>query len=258
VVALQTGYNLVKNGGGTWTLAATNTYLGTTTVSNGTLMVTGVVPTNTVTIAGGTLAGTGMVRGATTVQVAGTLAPGNNGIGTLIISNALTLQGTNLMEIARNGAVLANDQIVVSNNVANLSGTLIVTNIGSSALQVGDSFKLLTATNYTGAAFATVVLPAGPTWTNKLAVDGTIAILAVPVTVNTNATNLTATYGGGNLQLGWPTSHIGWELQVQTNGRSVGLWTNWFVVPGSTTTNQMTIPTSPANGTVFYRLHLNY
>jgi hypothetical protein len=147
---------------------------------------------------------------------------------------------------------------VVSNNAASLTGTLIVTNVGSSALQVGDSFKLLTITNYASAAFTNVILPVGPTWTNKLAIDGTIAVLAMPVTVNTNATNITATYAGGNLQLGWPASHIGWELQVQTNARSTGLSTNWFVVPGSTTTNQVTLPTNPSNGAVFYRLHLTY
>jgi len=56
--------------------------------------------------------------------------------------------------------------------------------------------------------------------------------------------------------LSWPEDHTGWTLQVQTNSRSVGLSTNWFEVPGSTTTNSVTLPISTPNGAVFYRLKL--
>ena len=65
--------------------------------------------------------------------------------------------------------------------------------------------------------------------------------------------------GGRDAALSWPTDHIGWTLQTQTNSRSVGLVpaTNaWFNVSGSTTTNQVIIPISPAEPTVFYRLKL--
>ena len=46
------------------------------------------------------------------------------------------------------------------------------------------------------------------------------------------------------------------KLQVQTNARSVGLSTNWFDVPGATTTNSVTLPVGSANGAVFYRMKL--
>ncbi|MGN6554810.1 MAG: beta strand repeat-containing protein [Verrucomicrobiota bacterium] len=256
VVTLQSGYHLVKNGTGTWTLSATNNYTGMTTNNDGTLIVNGVVPTNVVTIVGGTLAGTGTVRGATTVQANGTLAPGVNGIGTLSISNTLTLLGTNIMEIARNGSTITNDQ-VKGVGTLNLGGTLVVNNIGGSPLQVGDSFKLFSAATYVG-NFASVILPANATWTNKTAIDGTIAVLTVSSSVSTNPTNITAQVVGGSLQLSWPADHLGWELQAQTNALDVGLTTNWVTVPGSTVTNQGTLPLSAANPAVFYRLHYQY
>jgi len=56
------------------------------------------------------------------------------------------------------------------------------------------------------------------------------------------------------LQLSWPGDHTGWTLQVQTNDLDAGIGPNWQDVAGSTMTNQVLIPISPANGAVFYRL----
>jgi hypothetical protein len=58
------------------------------------------------------------------------------------------------------------------------------------------------------------------------------------------------------LTLSWPADHTGWVLQAQTNPLSVGSPTNWLAVPGSSATNQMTMPINLANGSVFYRLCL--
>jgi N-acetylneuraminic acid mutarotase len=66
---------------------------------------------------------------------------------------------------------------------------------------------------------------------------------------------ITTAFDGTNLQLSWPTNCLGWELEAQTNPASAGLGTNWFLVTGSTATNQFLIPINPANGSVFYRLH---
>ena len=59
---------------------------------------------------------------------------------------------------------------------------------------------------------------------------------------------------GNSLTLNWPADHVGWRLQVQTNDVTQGLGMNWVDVVGATTTNQMTIPIYPANGSVFYRM----
>ncbi len=59
---------------------------------------------------------------------------------------------------------------------------------------------------------------------------------------------------GGHLDLIWPQDHTGWSLQEQTNALSTGLGTNWVTVPGSTLTNQILLPISPADSTAFFRL----
>ena len=56
------------------------------------------------------------------------------------------------------------------------------------------------------------------------------------------------------LQVSWPADHIGWRLLIQTNGPGVGLSTNWTVFNGSDSTNQVSVPIDPANGSVFLEL----
>lgn len=77
-------------------------------------------------------------------------------------------------------------------------------------------------------------------------------VLSVPQSVV--ATNILFASGNGQLTLSWPTDHTGWRLQVQTNNSAIGLGTNWFTVPNSTSTNSMILPVGSANGGVFYRL----
>ncbi|HTB84226.1 MAG TPA: LamG-like jellyroll fold domain-containing protein [Candidatus Sulfotelmatobacter sp.] len=67
-------------------------------------------------------------------------------------------------------------------------------------------------------------------------------------------TNIMVLQSNSSLYLSWPTDHLGWQLQVQTNSLSTGLGTNWINVAGSALTNQVVIPVNPANGAVFYRL----
>jgi hypothetical protein len=138
---------------------------------------------------------------------------------------------------------------------ANLTygGTLLLTNLAGN-LAGGDSFKLFNATTYTGAFSA--LNPATPgqglAWdTTQLTTNGTLRITSL---VNTARTNIVATVVGNQLQISWPSDHSGWRLQGQTNSLSVGISTNWATVPGSTTTNSISVPLNQANPAVFYRL----
>jgi hypothetical protein len=72
--------------------------------------------------------------------------------------------------------------------------------------------------------------------------------------VATNPTNITVQFANNNLTLSWPTDHLGWQLQAQTNDVTQGLGTNWVNVTGSTGTNQMSFPINSVNGSVFFRL----
>jgi hypothetical protein len=100
-------------------------------------------------------------------------------------------------------------------------------------------------------------LPAGNLyWTNRLAVNGSIAVAATGSVINPNSTNITTSVSGGNLTLSWPQDHTGWTLQAQTNPPGVGLGTTWFDVGGSVSTNSITVPLISTNGSVFFRLKL--
>jgi autotransporter-associated beta strand protein len=244
--ALGVNTPLQLRGTGTWTLTGTSA-LNSTVVSNGTLVVNGSLtsPTNLVTIAGGTLAGTGTIAGTVTVQPEAKLAPGNS-IGTLTVNSNLMLQGTAVMEIANNSNVLTNDQVAGISTVT-YGGTLIVTNVGSSPLQVGNSFKLFAAGTY-ASTFTNIVYPAGYTFTDTLATDGSITVLTVSSggSPTLGYTNL----GSGVLEFSWTG---GYRLQWQTNASpTVGLNTNWVDYPDAS--NPVSVTNNPALSSTFFRL----
>jgi hypothetical protein len=86
------------------------------------------------------------------------------------------------------------------------------------------------------------------------AVTSTNATLTVTSGVSTVSTNLSFLATNSLLQLSWPSDHIGWRLQSQTNSLTNGIGTNWFDVANSTTTNLLNIAIATTNGTVFFRM----
>lgn len=250
-VALTNG-GLVKLGAGTMRLGGASTYAGGTIVSAGRLLVDNAAGSATgsgsVTVDGGTLFGSGTVTGPVTIAPGGTLAPGLF-LGALTVSNSLTLSGTALMEL--NAATRTSDQVRGLTSVA-YGGTLVLSNI-SGIIATSNTFKLFSANSYQG-AFA-VITPTNPgpdlAWnTNTFAIDGTLRVLSTaPVTMLASQPS-----PGAPLTLGWPTDHIGWRLQFQTNAPSEGITTNWVDVPNSTLTNRVTFIVDPSVGSSFYRL----
>ena len=190
------------------------------------------------------------MRGSVIAQSGATISPGFS-LGTLVITNALTFQSgsTNFMEI--NAATHTNDLITGMSGVS-YGGRLIVTNV-SGTLAAGDRFKLFSAASYAN-SFSSLTLPTltgNLFWTNRLALDGTIAVVSP---VNPAVTNLVYAVLGGQLQLSWPADHTGWRLETQTNSLGTGLGTNWSTVVGSALTNQIWTPMNSTNGSVFFRL----
>jgi autotransporter-associated beta strand protein len=263
---------LVKNGASPLALTAANTFSGTTTISNGNLALIGTASIasspaieieagavldvightgGSITLASGqTLRGNGTVSGSVSAPAGSTVSPGVGGTGTLTVTNTITLGGTTLMDV-NHDVVPARDQIVATNIV--FGGTLTVVQSGT-ALTLGDFFKLFVGAN--SGSFATINLPAldpGLAWTNTIALNGTISVVAGP-SVNLAPTNIVSVVNGNNLELSWPSDHTGWKLQAQTNTVSVGLGANWVTIPGTDTVNHFTNTINPANGSVFYRL----
>jgi hypothetical protein len=82
-----------------------------------------------------------------------------------------------------------------------------------------------------------------------------ISVFGTPTPmIATSPADIAVRFNNDVLNLSWPSDHIGWRLQVQTNDWNSGLGTNWVDVIGSTATNQMNVPINAVNGSVFFRL----
>ena len=188
---------LIKTGGSPLKLFGANTYTNSTLVNAGSValndsssisssayinIAAGAIidvsarTDTTLTLAGGqTLQGNGAVNINLAVGAGAAISPGADSatIGMLTVSNNVTLGGTTLMKI--NATTGANDVLASSNTIA-YGGILIVTNLSGTPTN-GQSFQLFVSTNYDNTTpFSSVILPVatGLTWTNNLAVNGTI------------------------------------------------------------------------------------
>ena len=267
---------LRKNGAGSLTLNAGDTYKGNTTVNAGTLALGSagsIANTKSISVAGGavldvsaatggftlgaaqTLSGGGAVNG--TVFADGTISPGSVGgtTGTLTFSNPPVLNGGIVLKVNRNNGAPLNDQILLPSSGVAYGGTLTVSNVGDS-LQAGDTFQLFKATGY-GGAFAATNLPtlgAGLAWSNSVAVNGSLAVLS---TVSLVPTNLLFGLSGNYLTLSWPADHAGWRLLMQTSNLALGIsaaTNDWMTVPNSQLTNQLTLPLDVTLPDEYFRL----
>jgi len=246
---------LNKIGAGTLVLTAIDTYSGPTSVGAGTLWNDGqLASTSSVTVTNGSLGGTGSIAGAVTISAPGMIAPGTSAIGTLTLNNGLALGGNGLFKINKSLSQ-SNDLVSVSGLLTNTgSGTITITNLGP-ALVAGDRFTLFSQPLLSGGTLS--VTGGGMTWTNRLAIDGSIQVLSAGSTTAIYPTNVTYNISGTSLKLGWPATHQGWILQAQTNSAALGLTTptnTWYDVAGTGGGTNASITINPANPAVFFRL----
>ena len=115
----------------------------------------------------------------------GTLSPADTTIGTMTITGALSLGGTNRFDVNKTGGVFSND-LVQGSSAITYGGVLQLVLTGD-ALAAGDSFKLFGATTYAGAF--TSIIPATPgaglVWDTTALSSGTLRV-AVPPPVITS------------------------------------------------------------------------
>jgi autotransporter-associated beta strand protein len=190
---------LVKSGGGSaMFLTASNAFTGGTSIEAGRLALTGngsIEHSSPVTVlstldvsgrpdgsfnlaSGQTLRGTGTINGRLLAKPGSTVSPGVDAIGTLTITNLVTLQGATVMEVDKAGLT---QDLIQSSATITYGGTLYLTNLsqGTSPLALGDSFQLFSAPNYAGGFSA--IVPSTPgtgmAWdTSQLTVDGTLKV----------------------------------------------------------------------------------
>ncbi len=179
---------------GTVTYGGTNTYTGETVVQMGTLSLestAALANTPNIRVDAGatfdvsalspwalgsnqTLGGSGSINGS--VVANGTVAPGAS-VGALTFNSDLTLAGTNIMEVTKDGG-LTNDVVTV-NGTLTYGGLLKVVFTGSTPLAVNDTFRLFYFASTPSGTF-TFNLPSGYTWdTTQLSVNGTVKVTAV-------------------------------------------------------------------------------
>ena len=201
------GFALNAGGSGTGklVLGGADTYTGATTVNGGTLLVNGsTAAASAVSVASGaTLGGTGTIAGPVTVAAGGTLSPGVS-VGTLTIDNSLTLSGNLYIEVNKSLSP-SNDVVAVTGTLTNAgTGTVTVANIGP-ALVAGDNFQIFNKPVLNGAALQ-VVSSGGVVWTNRLAVDGSIAVLpGTPPPMSGDPTNAFTWNGAALTDQNWGT-----------------------------------------------------
>lgn len=178
---------IIKAGSGTTTLGGINIYTGTTTVTEGTLHITGSASASSFSVAtGARLSGNG-ATGPVTLDAGASLTPGTSpslsqgSAGLVTVGSGSDFGGTITLELGGLTRGSEYDAINVSGGSSlTLGGTLNVTFINSFMPTVGDTFQLFNAANFSG-SFAQLNLPiaAGEWDTSQLYTTGTIAV-AVP------------------------------------------------------------------------------
>jgi autotransporter-associated beta strand protein len=241
-----TNVQVLKDDAGTWTLSGSNSYSGPTTINNGTLLVNGILAgPGTNTVNAGTLGGTGVILGPVTT-ITGTLSPGTS-LGTLTISNNVTLFGNTIMEVSH----AAYDQ-VRGMNTLEMYGTLEVVVVGT--LTGGEVFKLFDAASYVGSfSYLLPTLPAPLAWDDStLATDGTLRVTggAPP------QPEIDPVYPSGtNLVVSVPTV-LGpnYVLQTTTNLTAPVIWQNQSTNAGTGGSVQFDVPIEPGKPQKFVRI----
>jgi len=140
------------------------------------------------------------------------------------------------------------NDLVTGLNSVNYGGTLAVTNLAGT-LALGNSFTLFSATTHVG-NFTNIIGSPGA----GLAYSFTNGVLSVVTGIAGYPTNITATVRGGSLEITWPSTHLGWMIEAQTNTLSMGLSNNWVTISNTATQLGYTNTIDPSKSAVFYRL----
>jgi autotransporter-associated beta strand protein len=276
------GQGIIKTGAGILTLSGTNTYTGNTIVSNGTLQVAvACLATNsTVSVAAGAV----LYLGFTETNIV--VAFYTNGVALPAgVYNAANVSpfitGSGSLQVVSVGSPASTNALLTS---------LVLNPLGTLSPSFNSNVLTYTATNAFGTTPTVTVVNADPTATNQLIYNGATNTLTSgvpssglalnlgvnnPVVVRVTAQDgltvqsytvnvtqlpsqtpptLSRSVSGGVLTLTWPGSHLGYTLLQQTNARSLGMSSNWVVVPGSASVTTTNFPVDATKGTVFYRL----
>ena len=274
ILAGTGGVTVDPGASGTVSFTGTNTYTGETLVASGTLALGSggsVSNTTSIVLSNGatfnvaaktagfvlegwqTLGGSGTVAGRVTAY--GTVSPGASG-GALSFSADLTLAGTTVMAVSRNGSTVTNAEIVCDGTLT-YGGTLVVTNTGPDPLADGDTFRLFRAATPLSAFSATnlSVLPEGFRWDTSGLGTGVVSVVYVGLG---RPEFQTVAWSGTNLLLGGTNGLVGTPYYLLSSTNVALPMTNWTRVltnafgPGGSFTSS--IPVDSSGAARFYRI----
>jgi outer membrane autotransporter protein len=150
---------ITKEGVGTLILNGANTYVGTTSIDAGSLIVDGsIASAQTFVNAGGLLSGNGIIGGDLTNG--GIVNPGRvNSPGTLTVAGNYTQTAGGTLQIEIAGTAPGQFDLLAVGGHASLAGTLQLIRLGNFQLQLGDKITFLTAGGGVSGTFSTIQNP---------------------------------------------------------------------------------------------------
>ena len=277
--------SLTKTSGGLLSLAGAVSYTGETVVGGGTLALMGtssIASSSNITLAtassvidvsartdgkltigaGKSLIGFGTVRGSLAVSAGGTLSPGNEAvtlpISNLIVTNAVTLAGTNIMQTDKFNAT--NDLIGGAASIA-FGGRLVISDINLVPYADGDMFKLFDASSYSGSF---IIEPASPGtglyWDqSQLTTSGILKVVSTPP-APTPPSITSVSRSGGNVVIagsGGPANGTYYVITSTNLATSYSTWTSLATNTFDSSGNfSFPTPIDPAKKQQFYLLKL--
>jgi hypothetical protein len=168
----------------------------------------------------------------------------------LVVTAPTPAAPTNLSVLASNLVVKLSWSAVSNATTYNLKRALVSGGPYTNAVQNG-----IVATNYSDTAVTNGVtyfyVVTATNASGESALSGEASAVPQP---SLAPVSLAMSANGSQLQLNWPADHIGWHLQIQTNQTGNGLSPNWSTYAGSISTDQVLVPVSATNGSVFLRL----
>jgi hypothetical protein len=232
--------------GRTLALAGSGSISSSTNISlaaSATLDVSGRTDQTLTLLSGQTLQGNGTVNGNLLVGSGATVSPGGaNTIGTLTVTNAITLAGNTLIELNKTNST--RDQLTCAAGIT-YGGTLTVNNLGGT-LAAGDSFKVFNAASYTG-TFSLVTPAPGPglAWDVSGLNTGTIKVVASAPAPTIGHITVS---GGSVIISGNNNTGAGGTYHILTATNLTAPLTNWVVLTNGTFDSSGNFSTTNAIG----------
>lgn len=188
----------------------------TNSPNNQLILTGGLLQVSTIVSNLGVITGFGTIVGNALNVSGGLVTPGfGTSVGTLILSNNLTLASGSTTKIKLDKGQTGSNDFLSSFGTITYGGTLTVTNVGA-ALVGGDSFKVFSFSNQSG-DFGTTNLPpldVGLIWyTAQLDSQGILTVVLPPGITgpNNQATNVGATVVISTVVTGIPTPTLQWQ-----------------------------------------------